>query len=445
MTNRSLLDRALRPFSKVHPGEGLQAFLLMTCVFLILASYYLMKTAREGLILTDGTFGLRGEVLKSYAGGAMAVLLVGIVPAYGVLANRVRRIQLINISYAIAIGCLLVFYALARMEVPIGLVFFIWIGILNMFLVAQFWSYANDLYTEEQGKRLFAIIAVGGSLGALAGPELSRVVSTFTLLPLAGALLVGCLALFNAIERIAAKRAASVDVAKPLDGAGGFSLVIRTRYLLLIAALVLVSELVKTNGEFVLSSAATEHAARLVPSSAHAELAGAARIAAITDERRAVIQAFYSQFYFWANMVSLVIQAFVVSRLVAWLGVRRALFVMPIVALGAYGVIAAVGGIAVIRAAKIGENSTEYSVENTVRQLLFLPTARDVKYKAKAAIDTFVVRGADTLSALFVFGATAIGLRGHGLAVINIGLIAVWIVVAIGVVRNYRPPSAAKT
>ena len=110
---------------------------------------------------------------------------------------------------------------------------------------------------------------------------------------------------------------------------------IRTRYLLLIAALVLGSELVKTNGEFVLSSAATEHAARLVPSSAHAELADAARAAAITADRRDVIQGFYSQFYFWANMVSLVIQAFAVSRVIAWLGVRRAMFVMPIIALGA--------------------------------------------------------------------------------------------------------------
>jgi AAA family ATP:ADP antiporter len=83
----ALLERALRPFSKVHPGEGLVAVLMLVCVFLILTSYYLMKTAREGLILAGGTLGLRGDELKTYANGAMAVLLVGIVPAYGMLAN----------------------------------------------------------------------------------------------------------------------------------------------------------------------------------------------------------------------------------------------------------------------------------------------------------------------------------------------------------------------
>ena len=158
----SLLEWAFRPFSKVRPGEGLVAAMMLACVFLILTSYYLMKTAREGMILTGSVFGLRSEELKSYAGGGMAVLLIAILPAYDALASRARRIRLINVSYAIVIGCLGVFFVVARAGASIGLPFFVWIGIINMFLVAQFWSYANDLYTEEQGKRLFALIAIGG-------------------------------------------------------------------------------------------------------------------------------------------------------------------------------------------------------------------------------------------------------------------------------------------
>src|SRR5688572_20282425 len=85
-----LLDRVFRPFGKVHEGEGALAALMLLCVFLILTSYYLMKTAREGLILSGGTFGLRGDELKTYATGAMALFLFGLVPAYGWLADRVR-------------------------------------------------------------------------------------------------------------------------------------------------------------------------------------------------------------------------------------------------------------------------------------------------------------------------------------------------------------------
>src|SRR5690606_29713112 len=124
---------------------------MLACVFLILTAYYAMKTAREGLILAGGTFGLGGDELKTYASGAMAVLLVAVVPAYGRLASRVPRIRLINVSYAIVMLCLIAFYILGRAGVPIALAFFIWIGLVNVFLIAQFWSYANDIYTEEQG------------------------------------------------------------------------------------------------------------------------------------------------------------------------------------------------------------------------------------------------------------------------------------------------------
>ena len=147
-------------------------------------------------------------------------------------------------SYALVIGCLVVFFVLARAGAPIGLAFFIWIGIVNMFLIAQFWSYANDLYTEEQGKRLFAIIAIGGSLGAIVGPQLARSASTYALLVVAAAiLLVGAWRCSTSIERVhvRAPRRRARRRREPIGGAGGFALLLRDRYLLLIAALVLVA------------------------------------------------------------------------------------------------------------------------------------------------------------------------------------------------------------
>jgi ATP:ADP antiporter, AAA family len=438
-----LVSRLFRPFSRVRHGEGIVVLLMLTCMFLILASYYAMKTSREGLILARGSFGLSGQQLKAYASGGMALLLLAVVPAYGALATRVRRLRLMEISYAVVIVTLVGFYILARTGVPIGLAFFVWIGLVNVFLVAQFWSYANDLYSEEQGRRLFAIIALGGSLGGVAGPRIATVASTEGLLMVAAVLLVPCVAIFHLVEKMHVAEPEVVHT--PIEGGNGFSLVWSDRYLLLIAGLVFVGALVKTIGEYVLSDSAAARAAILVPASAHAELVGRARELAITHDRQELIKTFYGDFFFWVNAVSFVIQAFVVSRAIEKLGVRRTLFVMPIIALGAYGAIAAIGGFALVRLAKMAENSTEYSLENTVRQTLFLPTDRAAKYKAKAAIDTFAVRAGDTFSAIVIWiGVRQIGVHGRGLAAVNLVLVVAWLLIAGGIVRYHRRRSLVR-
>jgi AAA family ATP:ADP antiporter len=417
----------------VQPGEGAVAALMLVSVFLILTAYYVMKTAREGLILSGGTRGLRGDELKTYATGAMAILLVGVVPAYGHLANRVRRIRLINVSYAIVIACLAIFFVLGRAGVPVGLPFFVWLGLVSVFLIAQFWSYANDLYTEEQGKRLFAIIATGGSLGAIFGPRIAKLAETFTLMIVAGAILLAAIALFNAIEHLNARRDHDHRTTDPITGAGGFTLVLHDRYLLLIACMLLVANLVNTTGEYVLSNAAREHAMALVPARPDIDAA------VLAAERREIIKAFYSDFFLWVNITSFLIQAFLVSRILDKIGVRRALFALPLIALGSYTLIGAIGGLALVRIAKIAENGTDYSLQNTVRQALFLPTDRVVKYKAKAAIDTFFVRAGDTLSALLVgVGIHQLGFSGRELALVNLTLIALWLAIAGGIARRHR-------
>jgi AAA family ATP:ADP antiporter len=426
MQRPSLLDRMLRPFSKVCPGEGLVAVLMFACVFLILTSYYLLKTAREGLILAGGTFGIEGDELKTYASGAMALLLIVIVPAYGRLANAVRRIRLINISYAIVIASLVVFFVLGRIGVPIGLAFFVWLGLVSVFLVAQFWSYANDIYTEEQGERLFAIIAIGGSLGAVIGPGLSQLASTYALLAIAAAILVGCLALFNVIDRI--RDTHSKHSQAPIAGAGGFALVMRDRYLMLIAAMLLIANLVNTTGEYVLSNAVRDHAEAMTST-----------IAA----QREVIKDFYGSFFLAVNLIALVVQAFVVSRVIDKIGVRTSLFVLPLIAFASYGAIGIIGGIAIVRAGKIAENATDYSLQNTVRQALFLPTSRAAKYKAKAAIDTFFVRFGDTAAALLVaFGVHQLGLGGRQLAIVNTVICVGWLAITAALSLRHRAVSS---
>ncbi|HEY7727728.1 MAG TPA: MFS transporter, partial [Candidatus Eisenbacteria bacterium] len=162
------VERVLRLFTDIRPGEAGTALLLMANVFLLLGAYSLLKVLREPLILAGG-----GAEVKSYSSAGQAILLLFAVPLYGALANRYPRRRLINIVTIFFLVCLIGFFVLARLQAPIGVVFYIWLGIFNVMIVAQFWSFANDLYTSDEGKRLFPIVAFGQSCGAVVGAYLA--------------------------------------------------------------------------------------------------------------------------------------------------------------------------------------------------------------------------------------------------------------------------------
>src|SRR3954471_10306435 len=124
-----VLDRALRPFADVRAGEGGTALLLATNVFLLLTAYYVIKPVREALILSG-----EGAAVKSYVAAGQAVLLLGLVPAYGALADRLPRRRLLNAVTAFFVVCLVAFYALTRAKAPVAVVFFLWVGIFNLMI-----------------------------------------------------------------------------------------------------------------------------------------------------------------------------------------------------------------------------------------------------------------------------------------------------------------------
>ena len=167
--SKNLLERFLSLFTEVRSGEGINAILLCVNIFLILTAYYIIKPVREALILTEG-----GAELKSYLSAGIAVLLVFVaVPLYSKIASRFTRRRLINVVTIFFAACLVLFFILAQFNVPLGVIFFIWIGIFNLMVIAQFWSFANDLYTPEAGKRIFVIVAFGMSAGAVFGSFIS--------------------------------------------------------------------------------------------------------------------------------------------------------------------------------------------------------------------------------------------------------------------------------
>ena len=193
------LDRMLNLFTEVRSGEGATALLLALNVFLLLFAYYIIKPVREALILSGG-----GAEVKSYAAAGQAILLLVLVPTYGALADRLPRRKLLNAVTGFFVACLIAFYAAARAGLPVGVVFFLWVGVFNLMIVAQFWSFANDLYTKDQGERLFPIVAFGGSLGAVIGSlvtgQLIPVVGVPQLLLVAAALLGAAAFLGNRVD-----------------------------------------------------------------------------------------------------------------------------------------------------------------------------------------------------------------------------------------------------
>ena len=430
------LERFLRLFADVGAGEGAKSLLLTLNVFLLFTCYYIIKPVREALILSAEQASIR-----SYSAAAQALLLMFMIPAYSALASRVPRIRLITTVTLFFVSNLAIFYVLALARVPhLGIAFFIWVGIFNVGIVAQFWSFANDVYTPEQGKRLFVIVAFGANLGAILGGVITerflKPLGLHVLFLLAAGILMLCLFLFHITnrrdhrERSTGPHTAAAPEER-MGTAGAFQMLLSDRYLLLIGLLVVVANFVNSNGEYILSQAVQSSAARLIA-------AGQTQGLPAHDFKEQYIGVFYAGYQKWTSILTALIQLFLVSRIFKWFGVGVALFFLPAIALGGYGLIALLPLMQRIRLVKIVENATDYSLQNTARQTLFLPTSREAKYKAKAVTDTVLQRFGDVLAAGLVLLASRQVAVGNHIAAINVGLVGLWILVVVALGRRHH-------
>jgi AAA family ATP:ADP antiporter len=165
--------------------------------------------------------------------------------------------------------------------------------------------------------------------------------------------------------------------------------------------------------------------------------AEAIRVSANLAAQKAYITEFYAYYSNLYNGLGMLLQMFAVSRIFKYLGVRAALFILPCIALTGYSFILFLPILGVVRWAKIFENGSDYSIQNTTRQALFLPTSREAKYKAKAAIDTFFVRSGDVVQAGIVYVGSSVQLGLKGFATINVILTLVWLAMAWKISREY--------
>jgi ATP:ADP antiporter, AAA family len=428
---KTLIERLLSPFAEVHQSEALSVLLMTLLMFLLLAAYYLLKTAREVFILTEG-----GAEVKSYSSAGQALLLLGLVPAYGAFASRVNRVRLVKWVTLFFASNLVLFVLAVRAGLHVGIVYFLWVGIFNLMAIAQFWAFAADLYTQEQGKRLFPLIGVGSSVGALAGSVRAGFLIGTTgptrLLIGAGVVLVACAFLAQLVERVTKREASpgqAVETAKPLGREGGFGMILKDRYLILIACLTVLLNVVNTSGEYLFGRYIVEHANALYGTGAESAAA-----------RERFVGASYSQLFSTVNLLGLLLQMFVVSRVFKFLGVSKSLFIHPIVALSGYLLMLTAPSVRLMSVLKVADNSIDYSLGNTTKQALWLPTSREAKYKAKQAVDSFCVRAGDLIQAGIVFAGEKLLFTVPAFAAINVVLVGAWL----GVVMMLNAATAQK-
>jgi len=407
----SRLERALRLFTLVRPGEGPTAVLMFANVFLILCAYYFIKPLREGWIAISDIGELSKMEVKAYSSFAQTLLLIPVATWYGRLSERQQRSALINRTTLFCMSNMAVFWVLQPglflESLPVsGVFFYLWVGMFGVFIVAQFWAFAADIYTQERGERMLPVVAIGATAGAASGSWItewmvgSGWVSTEWLLIVAMVPLCGSMFL----TRLVARRESLPEgdalppptKAEEPAGRSALAVVFSSRFLVATALITLLLNWVNTNGEnllfdFLQRSLAGEAVSKGIE--------GEAELIAFTRDGTTV---FYSGFFLWVNLIALLLQAFVAARLLRYAGFGAALMLLPVVALVSYSAMAVVPILALVRAMKIAENSTDYSINNTARHVLWLPLDADTKYKGKTTIDSLFARLGDGLAAVTV-------------------------------------------
>jgi AAA family ATP:ADP antiporter len=413
---------------ELKPGEMLGVLAMFASLFLILFTAYLLKPAREMLILTDGTAEIR-----SYAVALQALLLLFFIPIYSKFSRKFDSYRYMQVVTAICIATMVAFALAGMAGLSISVPFFVWQGAYSVLIIAQFWAFASELYSREAGERLFVIVALGASLGAWLGSAASRILvdhfDAFGLiLCAAGTLLLSSLPAKRAtlsVPQDSRGQDASTDEVQESSVFAGFKMVFSRRYLMLLGAFVIMLNLVNTTGEFLLAS---------ILETLYEEGMAAGEIAV---DKGTYIGRFYGSFYFAVNLCGVLIQFFVVSRLIRFAGFSLAFALTPLVVFLGYASFALLPLMGMFRYFKVMDNSMDYSLQNTVRQMLWLPLSRQEKYEARAVIDPFGQRLGDLLQAGLIFvGLHWLAMQEPDFMVVAAVLAGINLLIAVGLIRE---------
>ncbi len=386
--------------------------------FCIMLAYYMLRAVRDEISAAD-----RGNL--QYLWTAVFVVMLVVVPLYSWVSSRWPRGVFVPLINRFFIANLVLFY-LALVVLPesarpwIDRLFYVWASVFALFAVTVFWGFMVDCFSNEQARRLFGFIAVGSSLGAIAGSALTAALAQP--LPAFSLLLLACLPLEAACRcaRVLHRRfGGNADPARvenrPLAGGSwsGIATVFRSPYLMGIAGFILLMTYASTVLYFL-----------------QADLIRAA----LAD--RAARTALFAQIDLWANAITLLLQFWLAARVIRWAGVGATLALLPLVTAVGFLWLGAVPQLTALIALQVTYRALRYGLAKPTREVLFTVLGREEKYKSKAFLDAAIYRGGDLASGWIFTGLTALGLSIGAIALAAAPVAALWAALAIWLGRR---------
>ena len=405
----------------VKPDEIRALWLGFVFHFLILTGYYIMRPIRDSIAASN-----RLETLP----WMFTATLVGMLIANAVFAAivaRMSRRKFIPIAYAFFIFNLALFYVLMRscppaQQVWIGRALYVWVSVFNLFNTAIFWAFITDLFTVEQGKRLYGFIAVGGSLGAILGAYITkhyvRDIGPANLLAISAIMfaVAGFLVRFFP-SGFAEQKKIVPPREEPIGGSiwSGITHIAHSPYLMGLAASILLYTTTSTWAYFQQTDLARE--------------------ALKSSDERTV---FLANLEIWVNSITVIIQIFLTGRLLKWFGVGFTLVSLPflsMVGFAAMGVVPSLGLLAVFQVAR---RAAAYALMRPSREILFTVLRREDKYKVKSVTDTLGYRIGDQLGAWSYGGLHALSLGLQSISFVAVPVVAGWCALSLWLARKQR-------
>jgi AAA family ATP:ADP antiporter len=413
----------------VKPNEVRALWLSFVFFFVVLAGYYVIRPIRDNI-------GANNFENLWWMFTVVLITMIAANALFSAIVSRMSRRRFIPIAYRFFIVNLVIFFFLMRMAPPgkqpwVDGCFFVWVSVFNLFATTVFWSFMTDLFTTEQGKRLFGFIAVGGSLGGILGPiitaSLVHHVSTDVLLLICAAMLevaAQSVRFFPAEFRTQDPHGESAVAEKPIGGGiwEGITHICRSPYLFGLFLFILLYTLTSTWTYFQ-----------------QAELTKVG----FTD--RAARTAFFAKLDFSVNTLTLFLQVFLTGRLIKFLGVTVTLLFMPVLSLFGFAAMGIAPVIAMLATFQVARRASTFAFMRPAREVLFIVLRREDKYKAKSFIDTFGYRCGDQLGAWSYKGLQELGLGLSAISFIAVPVVAGWCALGVWLGRKQRVLAEAQT
>ena len=419
----TMLERWLARLMPATPQERAAALWSFAYFFALLAGYYVLRPLRDQMGIAGGVKNLPWLFTATFL-----TLLVA-QPLYGALVARLPRARFIPIVYHFFVFNLLVFWALLTFDIEtavVARVFFVWVSVFNLFAVAVFWSFMADLFTSEQGKRLFGFIGAGGTAGALLGP----IITIWLSVPLGpvNLMIVGVIFLELAVfcvyrleRNVVVHARAQEQMQTESIGGSAFAAIpelVRSPYILGIGVWV----------------ALLSYAATIVYFEQAHIVSDAVKSAGLQTRIFASIDLAVS-------LLTLITQLLITGQVLKRVGTGVAAAALPAVYIVGFAVLAVIPTLIVVVTVQVVQRWMNFAIANPARQLFFTVVTREEKYKAKNLVDVVVYRGSDALSGWIFDTLQGLGLKLGAIALCSVPVVAGWAVLSLVLGREQEKRS----